>query len=80
MDRPSEVRVWEPEESGTLEGMFHLEGGLNWMVQTKDGALWLLASDAEAQLQALDPDEGQVVRVLHMVDGHGSPTYHVTLH
>jgi hypothetical protein len=79
MDRPSEVKVWKPKESATLEGVFHLEGGLNWMVQTEDGTLWLLTSDAEEELEALDPDEGQIVHVLCTVDGRGSPSYRVTL-
>jgi hypothetical protein len=80
MDRPSEVKVWEPKESATIEGAFHLEGGLNSAVQTEDGTLWLLESDAEKQLETLDPDEGQLVQVLCVRDGHGPPTYHVTLH
>jgi hypothetical protein len=79
MDRPTEIRLWEPEESETLEGVFHLEGGLNWTVQTKDGSIWLLGSDAEKQLQLLDPDEGREVQLLYVQDGHGPPTYHVTL-
>jgi hypothetical protein len=80
MDRPSEVKVWGPKESDTLEGVFHLEGGLNWTVQTDDGALWLLEDAAEEQLQALDPDEGQLVQVLYVQDGHGPPAYRVNLH
>jgi hypothetical protein len=80
MDRPSDVKVWEPKESATLEGVFHLEGGLNSAVQTEDGTLWLLESDAEKQLETLDPEEGQIVQVLCVQDGHGPPTYHVTLH
>ena len=80
MDRPTEIRLWEPKESESLEGVFHLEGGLNWMVETEDGSIWLLGSDAEKQLEVLDPEEGQVVHVLYLWDGHGLPTYHVTLH
>ncbi len=80
MDRPSEVRVWAPAESATLEGVFHLEGGLNPTVQAEDGTRWLLVAAAEEQLQALDPFEGQVVQVLCVQDGHGPSTYHVALH
>jgi hypothetical protein len=80
VDRPSEIKVWAPTESDTLEGVFHLEGGLNWTVQTEDRTLWLLVADAEEQLQALDPDEGQVVQVIHVQDGLGPPTYHVNLY
>ena len=80
MDRPSEIKIWRPKESETLEGAFHLEGGLNWAVQTEDGTLWLLEADAEKQLEALDPGEGQAVQVLYVQDDHDSSTYHVTLH
>ena len=58
MDRPSELRVWAPSESATLEGVFHLEGGLNLRVRADDGTRWLLVAAAEEQLQALDPFEG----------------------
>ena len=55
MDLPSETRIWRPQQSGTLTGVFHLLGGLNWAVRTEDGSVWLLEADAENQLESLDP-------------------------
>ena len=63
MDRPSVMLVWQPEMPELLEGLFHLEGGLNWTVRTQDGALWLLEAEAARQLESLGPDEGQWVQV-----------------
>jgi hypothetical protein len=79
MERLSDIRVWEPEESGALKGTLCLEGGLNWAVRTEDGTRWLFADGAERQLQALDPDEGQTIQVIFVLDGYGEPTYHVNL-
>jgi hypothetical protein len=79
MDLPSETRIWRPQQSGTLTGVFHLLGGLNWAVRTEDGSVWLLEADAENQLESLDPVEGQVVQVFFIRDGWGRPGYHVSL-
>lgn len=79
MENRSEPKLWEPEDSATLNGMFHLEGGLNWTVTTEDGAIWLLEADAENQLEALDPEEGHAVQVLYEQVSQGRPTYRITL-
>ncbi len=79
IDLPSETRIWRPQQSGTLTGVFHLLGGLNWAVRTEDGSVWLLEADAENQLESLDPVEGQVVQVFFIRDGWGRPDYHVSL-
>lgn len=62
VDRPSEMLVWQPDGPELLEGLFHLEGGLNWTVRTEDGAVWLLEAEAARQLESLGPDEGQLFR------------------
>ena len=77
MDRPSEMMIWQPDGPELLEGTFHLEGGLNWTVRTKDGATWLLESEASRELESLGPDEGQLVRLTF--NGIGEPTYEVEL-
>ena len=79
MDLPSDTKIWSPQRSGTLKGVFHLLDGLNWTVRTEDGTVWLLEADAEDQLEALDPSEGQVVHVLCERDGGRPPEYRVTL-
>jgi hypothetical protein len=79
LDRPTDTKRWEPDEPETLEGVFHLEGGLNWAVRTRDGTVWLLESDAERQLESLGPDEGRDVEVFYAPDTRGRFTYHVTL-
>jgi hypothetical protein len=68
--------VWEPEMPELLEGFFHLEGGLNWTVRTKDGATWLLEAEAVRQLESLGPDEGQLVQVAFV---GGKRSYEVSL-
>ena len=79
MDLPSQTRIWSPQQSGTLIGVFHFLGGLNWAVRTEDGSVWLLEADAENQLESLDPVEGQIVQVFFIRDGWGRPGYHVSL-
>ena len=76
MDRPSEMLVWQPDGPELLEGLFHLEGGLNWTVRTQDGALWLLEAEAARQLESLGPDEGQWVQVTFIGN---APGYEVSL-
>jgi hypothetical protein len=80
MDLPSETRIWKPKESEVLNGSFHLEGGLNLTVLTDDGSIWLLEAEAENQLEALHPGEGQAVHVLYERDERGRPAYEITLH
>lgn len=80
MDRLSEMKVWQPDESETLEGMFHLEGGLNWTVRTEDGTSWLLEAEAGRLLEALGPDEGQRVQVTFVIDDDGESSHHVSLY
>jgi hypothetical protein len=72
------MMIWQPDAPELLEGTFHLEGGLNWTVRTKDGTMWLLESEASRELESLGPDEGQMVRLTFngMV---GEPTYEVEL-
>jgi hypothetical protein len=77
VDRPSEMMVWLPDGPELLEGTFHLEGGLNWTIRTKDGAMWLLESEAARELESLGPDEGQSVRVTF--NGSGESAYEVDL-
>ena len=76
VDRPSQMLVWQPDRPELLEGLFHLEGGLNWTVRTEDGALWLLEAEAARQLESLGPDEGQLVQVTFV---GGEPGYEVSL-
>ena len=79
MDLPSETRIWRPEDSEKLSGVFHLEEGLNLTVVAEDGSVWLLEAEAENQLEALHPDEGQAVHVLYQRDDRGRPAYEITL-
>jgi hypothetical protein len=78
-DLPTDTRTWNPAESATLNGVFHLLAGLNWTVRTEDGDLWMLEADAENQLEALDPVEGQAVQVFWKKGRFGRATYFVTL-
>jgi hypothetical protein len=80
MDRPSETRFWTPKESETLNGGCHQVGGLTWVVRTEDGSVWFLEAEAENQLVALHPDEGQGVRVSYKHDRFRRPCYDVTFH
>jgi streptogramin lyase len=59
----TETKIWKPEEEETLEGTVHALGSVQVAVQTEDGSVWLLEADAENQLAALEPAEGQRVRV-----------------
>jgi hypothetical protein len=78
-DLPTDTRTWNPAESATLSGVFHLLAGLNWTVRTEDGALWMLRADAENQLEALNPAEGQSVKVFYKKGRFGRATYVVSL-
>jgi hypothetical protein len=75
-----EVKSWEPKEPAVLRGVFDFFESLNWAVRTTDGTVWLLETEAEDQLRALRPKEGQEVQVMYIYDSLGEPTYHVSLH
>jgi hypothetical protein len=79
MDTPSETRIWNPKASQMLNGVFHQVGDLKWAVRTEDGLVWLLEADAENQLEALGPDEGQVVQVVYKHERFRRPSYDVIL-
>jgi hypothetical protein len=78
--RSGEVEFWEPKEPSVLRGVIVFYEGLNWAVQTKDGTIWLLGPEAEDQLRALGPDEGQQVQVMYIYGSLGEPRFHVSLH
>jgi streptogramin lyase len=63
MEPSTETKIWKPQEAETLDGTVHALGTLKYAVESEDGSVWLLEADAENQLEALDPAEGQPVRV-----------------
>jgi hypothetical protein len=79
MDLPTGTLIWKPEELETLSGAFHHVGGMNCAVRTEDGMVWLLEADAENQLEALGPDEGQLVRVSFRHESWPRSNYQVSL-
>jgi hypothetical protein len=73
------VGIW-PTGGETLRGVFEFRERSNWAVRTEDGTLWLLRPDAEEQLRALTPDEGQDVQVMRVTYGVGRSKFHVSVH
>ena len=68
--------VWQPDRPEFLEGLLHVERGLNWTVRTGDGTTWLLEAEAARALESLGLDEGRSVRVAFV---GGEPGYEVDL-
>jgi hypothetical protein len=80
MDLPRDARIWSPKESETLNGGCHQVGSVNWVVRAEDGSVWFLEAEAENQLVALRPDEGQGVKVSYRHERFRRPSYDVTFH
>jgi hypothetical protein len=79
MDPSTETKIWKPQEAETLDGKVHSVGSLRYAVQTEDGSVWLLEADAENQLEALEPEEGQPVRVSFKHESWHRSDYTVSL-
>lgn len=73
------AKIWNPQEGQTLQGTIHRVGSLKYAVQTDDGSLWLLEADAENELEALEPEEGQLVRVSFTLESWHRSNYTVSL-
>ena len=79
MDPSNGTKIWKPQEAETLDGTIHRVGSLKCAVRSDDGSVWLLEADAENQLEALEPEEGQPVRVSFKQEGWYDSNYTVTL-
>ncbi len=74
-----DVELWDPQGPATLKGVIVLYDRSHYAVSGDDGTVWLLMADAEEQLKALTPSEGQEVQILCITNA-GSRRFHVSIH
>ena len=63
MDREARTQVWYPSASDTLIGKVRHATGVATMIETEDGASWLLETQAENQVIDLRPEQGQLLKI-----------------
>ena len=79
VDPSTETKIWKPQEAETLDGTVLVVDTMKFAVQTDDGSVWFLEADAENQLEALAPAEGQRVRVSFAHQNYPRSNYAVRL-
>jgi hypothetical protein len=76
---PGDVELWDPQVPATLRGVFVFHDRSHCAVRSEDGIVWLLVTDAEEQLRALVPDEGQDVQIM-CIRSADSRRFYVSIH